>query len=129
MKKAFLKSRAAILATIALLGCILGLPTRSHAQVCSPPPTAIAGNNTVYEICSSTATAIPSSAYVDVQAFDPATTDDICTKNKNVLSASSTAAGTVLDARGALPGSGPTQSCGTNPFSGITKTSIVLLPP
>jgi hypothetical protein len=121
-----LKSRWFLIATIILLGCVVGLPLPAHAQIC--PATAIAGNNTVYETCTGTTTKVGSYAYVDVAAFDPTVADDICTKIFNTLSAASTVAGSVLDARGVLPGSGTSQTCGINPFNGITKTSIVLLP-
>jgi hypothetical protein len=122
----FLKSRWFLPTAIVLLVCLVRGPIPARAQIC--PATAIAGNNTVYEICSSAATTIGSSAFVDAGAFDTNTNDDICAKIHSALGAASTVAGTVIDARGVLPSSGTTQPCVTDPFSGITKPSTVLLP-
>lgn len=102
----------ALLAAITVLLGLSALPIYSQT----------AGNNAVY---NSTTTITGSAAFVDI--VGATTTGDICARINSVLSASGFKAGTVVDARGFGPGT--SQACATNPFSGITTPSTVLLPP
>jgi Pectate lyase superfamily protein len=99
----------------AAIAVLLGLSAlQVHSQT--------AGNNAVY---NSGTTITGSSAFVDL--VGATTTGDICARINSVLSATGFKAGTVVDARGF--GAGTSQTCATNPFSGITTPSTVLLPP
>ena len=97
------------------LAVLLGLSAlQAHSQA--------AGNNAVYK----SGTALTGSAsFVDLVGANPAGID-ICAKINTLLLASSFKSGMVVDARGF--GSGTSQSCTSNPFNTVAKTSTVLLP-
>jgi hypothetical protein len=101
------------LAAVAVLIGLSGL--RAHSQT--------AGNNAVYPATGTATTG--SSSFIDLVGFNG--TGDICAQINSVLSATGFKAGTVVDARGF--GAGTSQTCATNPFSGITTPSTILLPP
>ncbi len=107
------------LATFVLFsGCIvLGLPIFGSAQGID------AGANAVYNYAGSTPT--QSTSFVDASVFPGTGGTDVCAKINAVLATWThySANGEVIDARGIT-----NLICSMNPFSGVTKPSVVLLP-
>lgn len=67
-----------------------------------------------------------SASSVDASLYTSGT--DICGAINKILTYYGSADGVVVDARAVNPGSS-SQACGTNPWNGISKPSVVLLPP
>jgi hypothetical protein len=112
-----------MMSLVFLLAFVGAGTTTAHAQCVA----AKAGNNTIYGPCGTGGALVeaPSTAFIDAFAFS--STGDICNRiNAVLISSSYPPQGAVVDARGI--GAGTTQFCGSNPWSGVTAPSVVLLP-
>jgi len=105
------------LVSLLVLGAWLSvLPNRTWAQQGNE------GLNTVWQTSSNK---IASAAFVDASAYT--SNGDICGRLNYILSTAPN--GVVIDARGVLPATGSTQSCGMNPWNNINPTSATILLP
>lgn len=121
------------LQSIVILAVLLSSLLLEAQTSCSTPAQ---GNSLVWGCGSANS---PSTAYVDAAAFSTGNTvgssNDFCKIINTVLTAQSGTAITV-DARGLTPYTAPPTTaggmqlaCATNPFSGISTASTILLPP
>ena len=109
-----------------LAALLIGVSTIAGAQSSNEGSNAISSN--------SSGTIVPSIAYIDASPFYYALSNpDLCVAINGILTSTNYSRnypnGAVIDVRGILPPVGTTAlTCNTDPFSGVTAPSTILLP-
>jgi hypothetical protein len=122
-----------LLSAVGLFGSLALLPPNLSAQGCSPKQ----GEPVIYGSSQCSGASFGSTAYIDASIFyHSGNYGDLCGTLNSILLGKTTpaypTAGAVIDARGILQP--PTQipptyiTCTSNPFSGVTVPSTILLP-